>query len=131
MPNKDTYHDHVVQALRSDGWKIVREHALVSTDTRRLFIDILAEKLDDQSRALFEVKDFDSPVEALATALGQYLLYQIALEYSGLDLPLFLTVPSTAYQGILSETIGLQARQVINFRLMVFEPNTMRIIQWI
>ncbi|MBX3082820.1 MAG: hypothetical protein KF716_14370 [Anaerolineae bacterium] len=69
-----------------------REHALVATDTRRLFIDILAERLADQTHALFEVKDFDSPVESLATALGQYLLYQIALEFSRLDLPLFLAV---------------------------------------
>jgi len=113
MPNKDTYHDVVIEVLRTDGWQIVREHALLSTDTRRLFIDILAERLNDQSRAFFEVKDFDSPVEMLATALGKYQLYQYALHFGGLNLPLFLVVPQLAYQGILSESIGLYASQLV------------------
>jgi hypothetical protein len=131
MPNKDTYHDVTIQVLRADGWRIVREHALVSTDTRRLFIDILAERLSDQSRALFEVKDFDSPVETLAIALGKYQLYQYALQFSGLDVPLFLAVPQLAYQGILSESIGLYASQLAKFKLMIFDPHSMRINQWI
>ena len=112
MPNKDAHHDIVLQTLRANGWRILREHALLSTDTRRLFIDIWAERLDDGTQALFEVKGFDSPVESLAVALGKCQLYQFACDLSDFKVPLYLAVPKSAYDGILSESIGLYARQL-------------------
>jgi hypothetical protein len=120
-----------MRTLRAHGWQIMREHSLISTDSRRPFVDILAERFDDGTRALFEVKDFDSPVDDLAKSLGQFLLYQYAISHSGLELPIFLAVPEIAYQGILSEAIGRYARQVGNLKLMVFQPNDTEFIRWI
>src|SRR5258708_22099615 len=131
MPVKDRYHDVVRDALIIDGWRIIKEQVLISTGTRRLFVDIQAARRTQPTAALIEVKGFASPVDALAEALGQYLLYKFAIDYAGLDLPLFLAVPLSAYQGILSEPIGVYARQVGKIRLMVFDAISGRIVEWI
>lgn len=130
MPNKDAHHNTVLQTLRVNGWRIIREHALLSTDTRRLFIDIWAERLEDHSQALFEVKGFDSPVESLASALGKYQLYQFACDLSDFRLPMYLAVPKSAFDGILNESIGVYARQLAHLKLFVFVPGDTRIIEW-
>ena len=131
MPVKDRYHDLVKGALILDGWRIVKEQVLITTETRRLFIDIQVVSQTQPISALIEVKGFTSPVDALAEALGQYLLYKFAIGYVGLDLPLFLAVPLSAYHGILSESIGEYARQVGGIRLMVFDAIAGRIVEWI
>jgi hypothetical protein len=98
------------------------------------FIDIRAVKQDGTNAILIEVKGFEQPdsqVEALAEALGQYLLYQYSLEYVGLDLPLFLGVPIRAFAGILSEPLGEVARQAGHIKLMVFDPEKAEIVQWV
>jgi hypothetical protein len=66
LPNEDKYHGTVIQALIADGWSIIKEHALLSSGTRRLFVDLHAKRLDSDAAALFEVKGFESPVDALA-----------------------------------------------------------------
>lgn len=131
MPVKDRHHEIVKRALIADGWSIVKEQFLIATRTRRLFIDIQAKSRTQSATALIEVKGFASPVDALAEALGQYLLYKYAIDYVGLDVPLFLAVPLSAYQGILSEPIGEYARQVGNIKLLVFDAITGRIVEWI
>ena len=130
MPNKDSHHNAVLQTLRVNGWRIIREHALLSTDTQRMFIDIWAERLEDRSQALFEVKGFDSPVESLASAVGKCQLYKFACELSDFRLPLYLAVPKSALDGILSESIGVHARQLAQLKLFVFVPGDTRIIEW-
>ncbi len=131
MPVKDRHHDLVKRALIVDGWRIIKEQVLITTGTRRLFIDIQAASRTQPTAALIEVKGFASPVDALAEALGQYLLYKFAIDYAGLDLPLFLAVPLSAYQGILSEPIGVYARQVGKIKLMVFDAVSGRVVEWI
>jgi hypothetical protein len=44
MPAKDKYHDNVVNALRKDGWRIIKEQVLITVGERHLWIDIKAEK---------------------------------------------------------------------------------------
>ena len=60
---------------------------------------------------LIEVKGFESvpsPVEYLASAAGKYALYQAALDYLKIELPLYMAVPIAAYRGILSEELAKQ-----------------------
>jgi hypothetical protein len=44
---------------------------------------------------------------------------------------LFLAVPISAYNGILSELLGVLARQTFQVKLVVFDPNRMEVIQWL
>lgn len=134
MPAKDRYHDTVVRALVKAGWSIVDEQVKVEIARRRLWIDIHAQQSDLQLAILVEVKGFEnspSPIEELAKAVGQYLIYQTALSAVDIKFPLYLAVPQSAYQGILSEAIGQSIVKQIDMRLLIFDPIQEEIIQWI
>lgn len=95
MPARDRDHEIVKRALVKDGWSIVREHVKFGVGDRAVFIDMRAEKAADNLSILVEVKEFDnvpSPIMALATALGKYLLYRIALDDAGSLSPLYVAV---------------------------------------
>lgn len=134
MPAKDRYHDTVVRALVKAGWSIVDEQVKVEIARRRLWIDIHAQQSDLQLAILVEVKGFEnspSPIEELAKAVGQYLIYQTALSAVDIKFPRYLAVPQSAYQGILSEPIGQSIVKQIDMRLLIFDPIQEEIIQWI
>jgi hypothetical protein len=99
-----------------------------------LWIDLRAVMASDSLVVLIEVKGFEkmpSPVDYLASAVGQYVLYRAALDLVGLSTPLYLAVPVAAYEGILGETLGKQAVETAGIRIMLFDPITEEIIQWI
>lgn len=134
MPAKDHYHDAVKRALIKDGWNIIEEQVKLNCGVRRLWIDLLAGKADQNLVVLIEVKGFEnspSAVEELANAVGQYIIYQAALAVKNQVIPLFLAVPNTAFFGILSEVLGQQVRAQIGMRLLVFDPVEEEIIEWL
>lgn len=134
MPAKDRYHNHVVCALRKDGWKITSEQYALILDERRVWVDIRTEKASGNRIILIEVKGFEnmpSPVDYLAATVGQYIVYQATLDYLESDDPLYLAVPEAAYNGILSETIGQQVIHKAAIRLMVFDPKREEIVRWL
>ena len=135
MPAKDNYHDSVVHALIKDGWTITNEQFPVRIAERRLWIDIRAIKNNGDSIILVEVKSFNpgqSMVEALANALGQYMLYIAALKYLQDDTAiLVLAIPAVAYDGIFSEAIGETVQSTFDLKLVVYDPDTEEIVKWI
>src|SRR5688572_1209704 len=124
MPAKDRYHDMVVHALVTDGWRIANEQFFVNFPGRRLWIDIRAAKNADNRAILVEVKGFEgaaSAIEYLAAVIGKYVLYRAALTRMGIDTPLYLAVPVPAYIGILSEPIGKLLIEEVGIPLLVFD----------
>lgn len=102
-------------------------------EDRRLWIDIRASKDSENLVVLIEVKGFEtpSPVEYLASATGKYSLYQAALDYLNIELPLYMAVPLAAYRGILSEEIGKQTLKHSRVKLLVFDPDHEEVVEWI
>jgi hypothetical protein len=134
MPAKDRYHAVVVRALIKDGWTITDEQVAVILGERRLWIDIEAVKASQHLAILVEVKGFEhmpSPVDYLADAVGTYVLYRAALDYGEVGTPLFLAVPTAAYEGILNEDIGRQAIAKAGMNLIIFDPVKEEIRLWI
>jgi hypothetical protein len=133
MPAKDRYHGIVAQSLIKDGWAITHDQFTIVLPERFLWIDLRAIKAAEQTAVLIEVKGLESAsaVEALALAVGKYVLYRTALELSAIDEPLYLAVPVAAFDGILSETLGRHLIENLNIHLVVFEPEQMEIVQWI
>jgi hypothetical protein len=132
VPIKDILHDAFVRALIKAGGTILNEQVLIKIPKRRLWVDIRA--LRNGLRILIEVKSFGydgTSIAYLASAIGKYLLYQAVLEHIGNDTPLFLAVPTFAYEGILSETIGQVVIQKAKVKLIVFDPEREEITQWI
>ncbi|MCQ3929244.1 MAG: fatty-acid synthase [Chloroflexi bacterium] len=134
MPVKDYYHDVVARALIKDGWTITDEQVKVIVDERNLYIDLEATKDSTGLIILVEVKeldDVDSPVEALANAVGKYFLYRTSLDNKEIAIPLYLAVSVADYQGILSETIGKLAVTQGNILLLIFDPEQEEVVRWI
>lgn len=134
MPAKDRYHDAVKRALEKDGWYVVQEQYVLKTGRRRLLVDLQAENRSRLITILVEVKGLDtspSEVTELADAIGKYVLYETILEKERINLPLYLAVPISAYNGIMSEDIGISIRQKLAMRLIVFDLEQEEIVLWI
>lgn len=134
MPAKDRHHDAVIRVLQKANWTLISEQVAIIIEGRRLWIDIQASKESENLVILIEVKGFEatpSPVEYLANATGKYTLYQTALDYLKIDLPLYMAVPVAAYRGILSEEIGKQTLKRNDVRLLIFDPEREEIVTWI
>ena len=82
MPQRDAYHQPVIQALTKDGWTITHDPYILEFADERVFIDLGAERLLAAERAgariAVEIKTFTSPsvIADIEQALGQYLLYR-------------------------------------------------------
>jgi hypothetical protein len=134
MPRNDLEHYAVKRALEKDGWQIADEQVALIIEGRHLWVDLEAVRSSDRTLVLIEVKGFrsDSPVTDLANALGQYLLYRLVLEKEvDLSTRLYVAVPQYAFDGILSEKIGLEVREKIGFPLIVVDMDNEVIAQWI
>lgn len=134
MPAKDRYHDIVKHALEKDGWLIIQEQYVLKTGRRRLLVDLQAENQTRLITILVEVKGLDSSaseVTELADAIGKYVLYETILAEEGINLPLYLAIPLSAYNGIMSESIGITIRQKLKMRLIVVDLEQEEIVRWI
>ncbi len=136
MPNEDRYHHIVLRCLKKAGWSILKEQEYISIGThndtnRRLYIDIKARR-NDRQLVLIEVKGLErSPVHELMELLGQYLIYQIALDYLFIEIPLYIAIPETAYQEIIQHVLGQEMMSRYAIPLLIFDPVQEEIIQWI
>lgn len=136
MPNIDHYHIIVLRCLENAGWSIVKEQEYISIGTqdntnRRLYIDIKARRNDDQL-VLIEVKGLErSPVHELMELLGQYLIYQIALDYLSIEIPLYIAIPEIAYQNIIQHVLGQEMLSRYSVPFLIFDPIQEEIIEWL
>lgn len=91
MSAKDIFHDKVKTALIKDGWKITDDpYSLKWDDNENLFVDLAAEKViaaeKGKDKIAVEIKTFigKSTMFDLHLAIGQFLVYQTALEEKNL-----------------------------------------------
>lgn len=134
MPAKDRYDDAVKRALIKANWTVADEQITFQIEDRIMWIDIEAVNVSTALVILIEVKELEnvaSSIEALANALGKFLLYLLALEETRTDVPLFLAVSELSYQGILTERIGQLVIQRFNIPLIVFDPEREEVTRWI
>src|SRR5690606_9414217 len=113
LPVKDEHHEIVIHSLIKAGWTILNEQEYISIGTspethRRLYIDIKARSSQGMI-VLIEVKSLErSPIHQLMELLGQYLVYRMALDYLGINTPLYVAIPQSAYQNIIQHILGQQ-----------------------
>lgn len=137
MPAKDIYHETVKAALKKDGWTITHDTLHLECGEKDLFVDLAAEKFVAAEKAgrkiAVEIKSFIgvSPVTDLEKALGQYILYQDILEETEADRVLYLAIRQSTYKELFCVPIGMLLLKKSRLRLIVFNPNTQEILQWI
>jgi hypothetical protein len=138
VPARNIYHDIVVQALTDDGWTITDDPLRLSYGGRDLFVDLGAQRLTLAAekagqKIAVEVQRFlnPSPVRDLQEAVGQYEVYRTILEQTEPERRLYLAVPSVVYESLLTERFGQLIVTKLGLRLIVFDDEQKRVIQWI
>lgn len=138
MVAKDKYHDIVVHALETEGWKITDDPLTLSYGGRDLYVDLGAERAliaaeRSEEKIAVEIKSFlsRSPVHDLQMAVGQYGIYKALLSKTDSDRVLFMAVPFRVYEGILSERFGQFILENFKIKLIIFDHRNERIAQWI
>lgn len=137
MPAKNIYHSVVVQALQRDGWTITHDPLTISYGDKDLFVDLGAERAavaaEKEGRKIaVEIQSFlsPSPVRDLQEAVGQYEIYRAVLEQAEPDREVFLAVPLRIHEGIFAERFGQFVVDRFKLRILVFDDQTQRIVQW-
>jgi len=137
VPSRDTYHPHVVDALRRDGWTITDDPLTVRVGSKDMFIDLGAERVlaaEKEGRKIaVEVKSFvgTSEVTDLHLAIGQYVVYGKALAANEPDRTLYLAVRLQVYRDVFQDPLGQLLLNDGSVRLLVFDPAKREVVQWI
>ena len=134
---KDLFHDCVKEATHQ-GWL---EHYRWSLRTPgggvEMYIDLAAEPIiaaqKEDLKIAVEVKCFNgaSNISEFHTAHGQFLDYRYALEEEEPDRVLYLAVPERVYQSFFSLQFIERVIQRSQISLVIYEPDEVRIVQWI
>jgi hypothetical protein len=137
MAARDIYHNAAKAALVKDGWKITHDPLVLKWGQKDLFVDLGAEELVAAEKAgrriAVEIKSFVGPseVEDLKQALGTHVLYHDILARTEPDRVLYLAVRDAVYEAVFQEPIGKILLENGRLRLIVFQPETEEIVQWI
>jgi hypothetical protein len=142
MPRgKDRLHYEARRALENDGWNITHDpFAFQFGFLAKQRVDLgatlgtLLEARQGQRQIAVEVKSFDR--KTLSTdvymAVGQYYCYHSWLRRRHPNRVLYLAVPNTAIVNVFQQPAGQTVQQDHGYiRLIGFDPDTERIIQWI
>ncbi len=138
VPAKNIYHDVVVAALKAEGWTITHDPLTLSFGGRDLYVDVGAERLTigaekGEQRIAVEIQSFlnPSPVRDLQEAVGQFAIYRSILAVREPDRSLYLAVPRRVHETLLAERFGQLIVTDLRLRLLVFDDEQKRLVQWI
>jgi len=136
MPQLHVHHGAVRRALKADGWTVTHDPYTLAIGSQNVFVDLGAERMiaamRGSERIAVEVKSFigRSSVADLEQALGQYLLSRVLLTRQEPERTLFLAVPLSAYDGVLSSALGNVVVEEYDVRLLVVDVDNVRIERW-
>ncbi len=137
MPAKDLFHPHVRLALEKDGWTITDDPLLLLWGSAPVYVDLGAEKIiaaeKDERKIAVEVKSFlrGSRTEDLEDAMGQIVLYRYLLRRTQPDRELFLAIRKDVYESYISLPHVIEFLRTEHVNLLVFDPQTTEVVQWI
>jgi hypothetical protein len=137
MSARDKYHNAVKNALVQDGWTITHDTYRIAICRRRGYIDLGAEMPlaaeKEGRRIAVEVKSFlgASELDDLENALGQYGVYHVVLAKRDPGRTLYLALPDEVRALLLDETDFRDILDAFQVRLIFFDPQGERILEWI
>jgi len=137
MPLQDLYHDVVRDALRQDGWRITHTalqlKARADASAGELWEGpwLIADK--DERKVAVAVSSFvgrSSPADIIQT-WRQLGLSRPQLHAMDADRVVYLAVRQATYSACFGGTEGDLLLQKEHMRLIVFDPRTEVIMQWV
>ncbi len=136
MPAKDVYHETVRAALENEQWLITHDPFKIILGRRKGYIDLAAEKLlaaeKGETKIAVEIKSFlgASDLDSFEDALGQFLIYKVALEKKDPDRKLYLAIPTQVYADFFDDSFFKEILSRYAVYLLVFNQKT-QTLQWI
>ena len=137
MPKKDTFHETVKIALQKEGWHITNDPLFVPTEGGvNFFIDLGLEWIigaEKEGRKIaVEIKSFDgtSPVYSFYEILGQFLIYEMALEEQIKPWELFIAISYLGFKKLDEAPIFNRAIEKFHLKFVIFDPVYQSVIEW-
>jgi len=137
MSRKDVFHESVKRGLEKEQWHISSDPLELQWEEIRVKIDLAAERLiaaeRGEEKIAVEIKSFVSPslISDFHTALGQFLVYRIMLDEKQPDRLLYLAVPREVYRTFFQSRFAQTAIEQHKLKLIVYNPKSEEIEQWI
>ncbi len=138
MPRKDKYHVAVRIALEKDGWTITDDPLTLQVGKREIYIDLGAERVviaaeKSGEQIAVEIKSLlgKSYFVDYYQSLGQFLVYQLALQKAQSLRVLYLAIPVTAYEEFIDIDLFRDAWQAYSVNLLIFDEQENQILKWI
>jgi hypothetical protein len=137
VPQRDVFHDTVKRILIADGWTITHDPLVLPFGRRNVYVDLGAElplgAEKEGRRIAVEVKSFlgVSDLRDLEQALGQFALYRFLLARDEPERVLFLAITRAARENLFEDAVGRELVASEKLRLLVFDPETERLLEWI
>lgn len=137
MPARDRYHDQVKTALVKEGWTITHDPLRLHWGLKDMYVDLGAEQLlaaeKGTRKIAVEIKSFVglSEMDDLEKAVGQYVVYHDVLLQVEPERALYLAINEETFVNLFEEPIGKLLLDNRRVRLLVFDPQTEVIRQWI
>ena len=137
MAARDKIHDAVKQALIKEGWTITHDPFIMTYRDDTIFADLGAQKTFTAERRnekiVVEIKSFlgRSAIQDFKVALGQYMLYHLALQKLALEYKLYLAVGEQAYTSDFQKDLIQLALHEYHLPLIVVNLEKVEVVQWI
>lgn len=134
---RDKYHAQVRIALEKEGWTITHDPYFIRLGKRKGFIDLGAEMIGAEKgteKIAVEIKSFSgvSDVDEFEDALGQFLLYKLALTKKEPNRHLFLAMPVDFYNDLFVEDAFFkEVLKTYQVHVIVYDYKNIIIDQWI
>jgi hypothetical protein len=137
MPKKDTVHEIVRVALEKENWTITNDPLYVPTASSiNFFIDLGIERVigaEKQGEHIaVEIKSFDenTPFYSFYEILGQFLIYNLALEEQIKPYELYIAISELGFKKLDDAPIFQRAIKKHALKFIIFEPISQTIIEW-
>ena len=134
---KDKYHEHVKETLTQEGWTITHDPYYLPVGRRRGFIDLGAEKQiigaeKEDEKIAVEIKSFlgASDLDGFEDALGQFIIYQMAIEEKEPSRILYLALPQSFYDRFFDDQFFIRLAQRYDIKMIVFDESKKSITLW-
>jgi hypothetical protein len=135
---RDNFHQLVRTALENDAWIITDDPLRLNVPgEKRLQTDLggiklIGAELDERLIAV-EVKSFTRPsiLYEFHAALGQYLIYEDAIERQKLKWEMHLAIPITVFDYLSRQEHIVYTLNKRMIKMILFDPTQQKIIKWI
>lgn len=134
----DICEPQIIHALEKAGWQISEKPFTLRLDDRTVFADFSVRRVKHDGQfeevIVLEVKCFTHPKNDLPefyTAIGQYEFYRATLKLVGIEFPLYLAIPETAFGRLNGDASVRQVIRSSNIHIVVVDTEREEIIQWI